>query len=106
MEITNANPECARPYICGNVGNIGNVVNIANAEDAPSYTDNNYNMNNNLNNNGNQYYGFNPELVCMQYQYYVAISTLIMICFATFICMTVIILNKIKDHQTLVHVRI
>ena len=58
----------------------------------------------------NEYHGYdpilNPELVCMQYQYYVAISTLIMICFATFICMTIVILNKIKDHQTTVQIRI
>ena len=97
-----ANPECAKPFICEKS------TYAANAEDAVSYTDNSnnhigYGMDNNQN---RDYVTFDPELVCMQYQYYVAISTLIMICFATFICMTVIILNKIKDHQTMVHVRI
>lgn len=64
MEVSNANPDCAKPYIC-------NIDNVANAEDAPSYTDNNYNMGGygtDNDENKNDYYGFNPELVCMQYQ--------------------------------------
>eukprot|EP01084_Bolivina_argentea_P253755 426370_1 len=105
--------KCHKPIICESKVKISG----ADADDIQTYTDdmyNKHNYNNEYNNeyNGNngyddnQYYGFDPELVCMQYQYYVAISTLIMICFATFICMTIVILNKIKDHQTLVHVRI
>ena len=94
-----ANDNCVAAFICS-----GSTTSIVNAEDAPAYSDD-MGWDNNQNYDYD-YYGFNPELVCMQYQYYVAISTLIMVCFATFICMTVIILNKIKDHQTMVHVRI
>eukprot|EP00483_Globobulimina_turgida_P010324 UN10344 len=81
--------KCNRPVIC-----VSQKLANYNADDIPRYTDE-YNG-----------YEFDPELVCMQYQYYVAISALIMICFATFICLTFTILNKIKDHQTMVHVRI
>ena len=87
------NPNCPYSFICG--------TSISNAED-PSYTND---IKNDYDSYTDDYYGFDPELVCMQYQYYIAISTLIMICFASFVCMTVIILNKIKDHQTVVHIR-
>ena len=58
------------------------------------------------------YYDYNDQYtsapyryyVCMPYEYYVAISTLLMICLAGFVFISILILNKIKDHETTVHI--
>mmetsp|Transcript_5189 Transcript_5189/g.8728 ORF Transcript_5189/g.8728 Transcript_5189/m.8728 type:complete len:194 (-) Transcript_5189:203-784(-) len=94
------NDNCRVPWFICNIGSAqaGDSRFPNEMEDGSGYSD--------YTSDYDKIYGYDPELVCMQYQYYVVISTLIMVCFATFICMTIIILNKIKDHQTIVHIRL
>mmetsp|Transcript_15915 Transcript_15915/g.24485 ORF Transcript_15915/g.24485 Transcript_15915/m.24485 type:complete len:198 (+) Transcript_15915:29-622(+) len=51
-----------------------------------------------------EYYSTTPMFVCMEYEYYFVLSTLIILCFASFLCVAVSLLNKIKDHQTWVNI--
>merc|ERR1719203_764117 len=54
----------------------------------------------------NKVYLNNANMVCMEYQYYFAISILVMVSFASFICLSMLILNKIKDHHTIITLQV